>query len=91
MLSGVRASKQHRSDSRGRRLLLEVIERVGTATQVGAELGRRQSVVSRWAVGERVPDARNRGLLERLYGIPFRSWDEPPQQDGDDAAHGSAA
>lgn len=47
----------------------------GGITALAAKLGVDHSLVSRWVAGERLPDTRNRALLEDLLEISWREWD----------------
>jgi transcriptional regulator with XRE-family HTH domain len=48
--------------------------------EIATRLGEHQSLVSRWAAGERVPSAQRRTKLEDALGIEWRSWDEPVEE-----------
>ena len=44
--------------------------------RIAEEVDVDQSTVSRWLSGDRKPDSEMRALLEDLYGIGWRLWDE---------------
>lgn len=52
-------------------------------TAVAEALGENQSLVSRWAAGDRTPSAQNRKKLQESYGIDLWSWDEPDESSSD--------
>lgn len=72
--------------SRGRRLLLSVLQRT-TATDVAARCGVYQQRVSEWSNGDRAPSHAARILLFANYGIPYNSWEMPFISSMGDALH----
>lgn len=62
--------------TRGRRLLLAVLQRTKART-VAARVDVSAGAVSRWASGRGVPSPPARARLEAAFGIPAASWTEP--------------
>ena len=48
----------------------------GSISRIAEEVGCAQSLVTRWASGQRRPNRRWSGRLFELYGIAQSAWDE---------------
>lgn len=64
----------------GARLLRLEATKAGTDRRIATDLGLNPAVVHRWLHCTQLPDAKRRAVLEDRYGIPWRSWDEPPAE-----------
>ena len=62
--------------SAGAAALLPIAIRIGQ-TQLAKNLGVAQAHVYYWLHGKRLPSARYRARIQDLYGVDWRSWDEP--------------
>lgn len=62
--------------TRGRRLLLAVLQRT-TAAEIAARCGVAPSNVSRWVGGLSTPADVPRARLAGIYGIPCGAWERP--------------
>lgn len=72
--------------SKGSKRFAELCQPHGQMLAVAAELDAQQSVVSRWASGNRKPSAPWRLKIREKYGIDFSEWDEPADVAAGDAA-----
>lgn len=70
------ASRNPRTQSPGRRLLVRALQSV-TLVELAQRLGVSFSAVSAWARGASQPKAPCRIALERELGIPSHSWESP--------------
>lgn len=59
-------------------------------TSVAERLDEHQSLVSRWVAGERIPSAQSRKKIEDVFGIDWRSWDDPAEDAPPDTERASA-
>ena len=72
--------------SKGSAALTALFDERGKQHQTAKELDVEASLLIRWRRGEQRPDSRYRALLEDKLGIPWRSWDEPPEVQSQGAA-----
>jgi transcriptional regulator with XRE-family HTH domain len=56
-------------------------------SQLATLLGVGKSTVGHWRTGARVPERKERLLLEAHLGIPLASWDRPPATCQEPASH----
>lgn len=73
--------------SKASRTFAELCKPHGRMQEVARELGAQQSLVSRWASGDRTPSAPWRVKIKARYGIDFPDWDEAaPEMPADGSA-----
>lgn len=76
--------------NRGAQELGKRLTKRGAQQRLAEALDTTSGVVTHWLNDTRKPNARFRGLLNSMYGIPWLWWDEPPipddATDGGDAA-----
>lgn len=71
----VSSDRTNRKTSRGRTLLLTLLQNV-TEASIAQKVGRTAAGVSAWATGLCLPGYGPRVILEREYSIPGSAWDE---------------
>jgi len=72
--------KPRTGDNRGAQRLRELFpER--SAKRLADQVRVDQSVAGRWRSGDRSPEPKNRAKLEELFGIGWRLWDMPIEEE----------